>query len=327
MFRVLTICIDLTVFFRMKGANLSYLRISPRFFIFGCCIGLFLIYGLFTQLPDGKLHLIFCDVGQGDAIVVVFPNGQDMLIDGGPNNRVLTCLGNNRPFYDRTLDLVVATHPQEDHIGGLVEVIKRYKVKHFATVAVAHTSKTFADLWLQIKQKHVPSRFLYEGEIIKINNVSIDVLWPDREWLLDQAVSDDRSGLVDSTEMIDTKTNLNNFSLYLHLKYQHFDALFTGDGDVTMQNLLDKTNLLRLEASIEVLKVPHHGSKTALSATIINLLRPKTDVIQVGKNSYGHPNNETIKSLQSFGNVFRTDTNGAITISTNGETVDVKVEN
>lgn len=302
------------------------MKISPRYFIFGCCIGLFIIYGVLSQLPDGKLHMIFCDVGQGDAILIIFPNGQDMLIDGGPNNRVLSCLGNNRPFYDRTLDLVMATHPQEDHIGGLVEVVKRYNVKHFVIPAVSHTSMTFSNLWSHLKQKQVPIQFVFKGEKIIINNVKMNILWPDKQWLEKQFTHEDSSNENSFSGMITTKTDLNSFSVNLHLQYGQFDALFTGDGDNKIQGLLGQLELAAIDSSIDVLKVPHHGSKTALNQLFLSQLKPLFSVIQVGKNSYGHPNASTIDALHRFGRVFRTDKNGEITISTNGESVDIEVE-
>ena len=100
-------------------------------------LSLFFLGGIFfyqsAKINDGKLHLIVCDVGQGDAIYLKTPSGKDILVDGGPNDSVLNCLNNNMPFWDRTLDLVVLTHPDADHISGLVSVLERYTVLHFVT--------------------------------------------------------------------------------------------------------------------------------------------------------------------------------------------------
>src|SRR3972149_6329793 len=104
---------------------------NKKYFLFGFLIGFILLTSYFFSLPDGKLHIIFCDVGQGDAAYIRTPNNQDMLIDGGPDDKVLSCLGRHMPFYDRTIDVVVLTHPQKDHLQGLISVVERYTVKYF----------------------------------------------------------------------------------------------------------------------------------------------------------------------------------------------------
>ena len=105
--------------------------LSRKYFFLGCLLGLILFSVYIKSQPDGKLHIVFCDVGQGDAVYIKMPNGGDMLIDGGPDGKVLNCLGKNMPFYDRTIDVVVLSHPQKDHLQGILFVLERYTVKHF----------------------------------------------------------------------------------------------------------------------------------------------------------------------------------------------------
>ncbi len=105
------------------------MKMRVKYFLVGAFIVLGLLIGVLTSLPDGKLHLVFCDVGQGDAIYIKTPKGSDILVDGGPNEKVLDCLGRHLPFYDRDIELVVLTHPHADHFTGLISVLERYSVK------------------------------------------------------------------------------------------------------------------------------------------------------------------------------------------------------
>src|SRR3989338_10871213 len=104
---------------------------SKKNYIISLFIGIILLFSYIFSLSDNKLHLIFCDVGQGDAIYIRMPDNSDLLIDGGPNDKVLSCLGKHMPFYDRTIDVVVLSHPQTDHLQGLISVIDRYNVGYF----------------------------------------------------------------------------------------------------------------------------------------------------------------------------------------------------
>ena len=103
---------------------------------------------------DGKLHVYFCDVGQGDAIYIRMPTGADMLIDGGPNSKVVDCLSKHMPFYDRKIDLVVLTHPQADHLKGLIDVLERYNVTYFASSSIANNTEGYSKLVSLIKEKN-----------------------------------------------------------------------------------------------------------------------------------------------------------------------------
>src|SRR3989344_3949853 len=110
------------------------MKLSARVTLFLIFLGVGLGGAFWLSLPDGRLHLVFCNVGQGDAIFIHFPNGADMLVDGGPDNKVLNCLGRHMPFYDRTINILVLTHPQKDHFGGLITVLDRYAVSNYITV-------------------------------------------------------------------------------------------------------------------------------------------------------------------------------------------------
>ena len=292
---------------------------SKKYFIIGALSGFILLLVYIISRPDGKLHIAFCDVGQGDAAYLRMPNGSDMLIDGGPNDKVLGCLGKNMPFYDHEIDIVVLSHPQKDHLQGLISVLERYEVKNFIINAAGNESDGYKKLVTLINNKKIPYRNLYTGDYIRIGGVRFDVLWPEKSWLgLKFQNPTDKIQIEEGKAVLgmSTDTDLNDFSYYLHLKYGEFDALFTGDGDKRVQPEIMTTAVL---GDIEVLKFPHHGSKNGVTGEFLDKVKPEAAVISVGKNPWGHPTVEALKLLTERGiNVYRTDTDGEIDIDSDG---------
>ena len=258
--------------------------------LFWLVLLLFLLWTAIFSLPDNKLHLIFCDVGQGDAILISYHQTQ-VLIDGGPDNRVLSCLSAHLPFWDRQVEMVVLTHPEADHFGGLIDVIKRYSVKYFVSSNSIKTTPAFQELQQQILQKKVLTYSLQEGGEIKIGLLDFLVLWP-------------RKDFYDS--------ELNNHSLVLKLVFNHFTALLTGDLSSKFENQLDLT-------PIEVLKIAHHGSQTSTSQNFLEKVKPKLSIISVGVNKFGQPSPEILNRLNNLKiRISRTDQNGEIEIVSDG---------
>ncbi len=302
---------------------------KPKYLFLAIFILLGLIWAIISQLPDGKLHIFFCDVGQGDAIYIRMPNNADLLVDGGtPDNKVLNCLGRNMPFYDRTLDLVLMTHPQQDHFGGLISVIKRYTIKNFVTAPVYNPISAFDELIAGTNNKNIPVRSVFTGDSIHFGQVTANVLWPQKDWFeqmraMAQVVPKQKSYLGSNLYEFNKNVDLNIFSIYLHLRYGDFDLLLTGDGDIPLQTQLIRFGI-ELPQSIEVLKVPHHGSALALLTSTIDQLEPQLSVIEVGKNGYGHPNPTIVESLKKYGQVLRTDQNKTIELVSDGHTWEIK---
>lgn len=272
-----------------------------------------------SHLPDGNLHMYFCDVGQGDAMYIRFPNGKDMLIDGGPGRRVLDCLGESMPFWDRTIDVVVLSHPQQDHMAGLVDVLDRYDVQYVVRSDVLHTSQTYQKFVAQIEERAIETRYFKRGDRISIGGVSLVALSPSANRIEHVA----SKGLLASSSSTDDVLgaeieNLNDFSLVLHLRYGQFDALFTGDADVRVEP--DYVGDTLPDQTFELLKVPHHGSKTGLSSAFAEWLDPQISIIHVGKNGYGHPSPDIVLLLENGGSdVIRTDEEGTIHVVSDGE--------
>lgn len=278
---------------------MSYQKII--FFFFSSLI--FLGISFLQSLPDDKLHLIFCDVGQGDAIYIRGPKGTDIIIDGGPDNRVLNCLGKKMPFWDKTVELVVLTHPQADHLTGLIEILKRYQVKQIIDSSAKNDSQEYKFWEKLIKEKNIKRLEAQKGESIRVDGkVNLTVLWP-----LPQT----------SPTPLIIPNDLNSTSTVIRLSFNQFSSLFTGDLDASsLSNLSDLSYL----GDLTVLKLPHHGSKTGLSPSFLEKVRPVLAIISVGKNSYGHPSPETLKLLNSLGIKFlRTDLDKTIEIISDGQ--------
>lgn len=293
---------------------------SKKHFIIGTIIGLILLVSSFISFPDSKLHLIFCDVGQGDGAYIRAPNGMDMLIDGGPNDKVLSCLGKHMPFYDRTIDVVLLTHPQKDHMQGLISVIERYKVKYFIIGVEGNSTEGYKLLVKILKKKNIPIQNLYTGDKFTLGKVEFDVLWPEKKWVASHIspALNDLVYLSNSKVLgMNTDSDVNDFSYYIDLKYGVFSTLFTGDGDSKIQpDIMKVTDL----PQVSILKFPHHGSKTGILPEFLDKLKPVIAVISVGKNSYGHPTKEALDLLNSRNiQIRRTDQEGDIEIVTDGK--------
>jgi competence protein ComEC len=262
--------------------------------------GNLLIWGFFLSLPDGKLHLKVYDVGQGDSIFLETAAGYKILIDGGPDNKVLGYLGNDLPFYSQRIDLLILTHPEADHLTGLLEVIKRYQIKTLWISNVSNKTRLFEDWQRLLAEKRIPTTIVYQGDkMIFPDKTVVSVLWPRKDAY---------------------RSDLNSNSIVVEVSFDNFDALLTGDAD---QNSQPYTSDSR---PVEVFKVPHHGSKTALNVTFVSLIKPAVSIISVGaKNLYGHPSENTINLLKSVGSkVYRTDKNGTIEVVSNGQHWQVK---
>lgn len=296
-------------------------KLQIGYFICGCITGLLLLFNFLTSLPDGKLHIVFCDVGQGDAMYVRFPDGRDMLIDGGPNASVLSCLSRHMPFWDRSIDMVIMTHPENDHLQGLISVIERYQVSYFVRSDITNGSDGFATLTKYLKDRAIHERLVAAGEEIDVGGSHILVMWPS----MDQIASMKPRVALQGTSVLGASIgNLNDGSLVLWMRYGAFDAWLSGDADSHVESKYRRTSLA--DRSIEVLKVPHHGSKSGMSKDYLDWLKPQLAVISVGRNTYGHPSKEMLSLLADKGlRLLRTDIAGDIEIISDGVGWDVNV--
>ena len=293
--------IPLTPF--IKGGKKLY----KIFLIFGIAVLLAGIVWFWLFYSAAKnLEVDFLDVGQGDAILIKAPGGQNILIDGGPDKVILKRLAENLAWWDKTIDLMILTHPHDDHVAGLIEVLKRYQVEKILYTGVTHNAPNYL-AWLKlVREKKVQMLIIDKPQIIKLGAESqLEILYPDQS-LLAKAVSD-----------------LNQSSIVMMLAYGKNKFLLTGDaGEEVERKLIDSgTNL-----SAEVLKVGHHGSQSSTSEEFLNQVKPNLAVISVGKdNDFGHPNLRIVKRLERAGaKIYRTDENGTVRIESDGEKIRVK---
>ncbi len=279
--------------------------------ISGIITGCILLASFVGSLPDGKLHVVVCNVGQGDATYVRFPDGRDMVVDGGPNDAMLACLGRHMPFWDREINIVVNSHPQNDHLKGLISVLNRYTVDYVVRSDLTSSSDVYAQFTDAITTHHVPVRLVTRGEKISIGPASLSILWPSESQI---ALMRPSTGVLGAS----TDTNLNDGSLVLALRYGSFDAIFPGDADSHVEGSYTGGQLA--DDRVELLKVPHHGSKTGMTQSFVDWLKPALSIISVGKNSYGHPSSEAINMLRFAHSVIhRTDQEGDIEIVSDGK--------
>ena len=248
-----------------------------------------------------------------------------MLVDGGPNDKVLTCLGNHMPFWDRKINLVVLTHPQKDHMQGLISVLDRYSVDYFVRSEVGNDTEGYTKLVEVVERKKIAQKFVTTGERISVGSTGLTVLWPSTEQVAKAGDSARRplaglqgdalgSGVLGASVV----GELNDYSVVLWLRYGDFDAIFTGDADTHIEEKYRGVALA--DNRVEVLKVPHHGSKTGMTEAFLDWLNPELAVISVGKNSYGHPAEETIRQLrQKDSKILRTDEEGDIEVISDGK--------
>lgn len=270
------------------------------FFGFLIIIAIVIWAGYFAKSSgdtSNQTRVYFLNVGQGDSEYIKTKEGQDILIDGGPDTKVLNELGKVMDFGDRKIDLVVLSHPHADHLTGLLEVIRRYEVGEIWESGVDYPSSTY-DAWkAEVKSKNIPNKDVMAGESKNFGTENFKVLYP---------LSSEKNKTID---------NLNNSSVVTELDVNKISFLFLGDAE----NLAQKQFLNKL-SQMTVVKVAHHGSTNGLLEDLYKITRPAVAVIEVGKgNTYGHPTAATIAMLKKYTiQIYRTDQNGTVQISTDG---------
>lgn len=274
-------------------------------------IGIFLVTNIFIWVAvvrtnrAGVLTVAFLDVGQGDAIYIEAPNGNQMLVDGGPSgSAVLRALGQVMPFYDRSIDLVLATHPDQDHVGGLPSVFDRMQVDGVITTENVSGTGAYAAFEEAISTEHARRILARTGErIILDKGVVLEILFPDR-----------------NTRGWETNTG----SIVARLSYGNESFLLTGDSPLAIEKYLVNKNGGSLHST--VLKLGHHGSRTSSSREFLSAVNPEYAVVSAGKdNKYGHPHKEVTGLLGELKiPTVSTAEQGTVVFKTNGEEMRMK---
>lgn len=261
-------------------------------------------YQYFT-FHDGKLHVVFCDVGQGDGILITTPSHKQIIVDAGPDKKILDCLSQYMPFWDRTIDIALLTHPHADHFAGYYYVIDRYRLDQFATEELRNNTDGFEELEKRLQKRQLQPHFVAAGDRWRTpDGILIEVAGPAKAFL----ASKDPDGIITSSA--------ESASLVIKISYGDFSVLLTGDAP------LDQMQMIAAEGvdGLDVLQIPHHGSSTGLDEHVLSFLKPQVSIISVGKNNYGHPKQEVLELLQKQGiNVLRTDQRGDIELVSDGK--------
>jgi competence protein ComEC len=247
------------------------------------------------------LVVTFLDVGQGDAILIETPDGVQALIDGGPNGTVLRELAAELPWGDRTLDLVVGTHPDKDHIGGLVDVLARYNVASILTTENTGETVTASTYQKALTAETDIVHMARAGQVYQLGaSTTLTVLSPARD-----------PSLLES----------NTASIVAKLSYGTIDFMLTGDAPASIEDYLSVMYGTQLQS--EVLKLGHHGSKTSTSDLFLSTVQPAFAIVSAGAdNSYGHPHQEVVERVIAAGITVRnTATDGRVKFVTDGVTV------
>lgn len=261
-----------------------------------------IIYGWWQVQSNELLTVTFFDIGQGDAALIKTPAQQIILIDGGPDRTILDKLGQHLPWTERSIDLIILSHPHADHVAGLNHVLQRYQVKHVLLTGALHSTPEYLKFLSLLKEKNISTTIAAAGKTFNLDGgVSIKILWPLTS--LNQSRPDD----------------LNDSSIVNRVDFGEVSLLFTGDTPVANEKELIDGNY---ELNADILKVAHQGSKTSSSEEFIKAVSPQIAIISVGKNSYGHPHEEIMMRLKSLvQEVWRTDQEGDITYLSDGKSI------
>lgn len=261
---------------------------------------------IFNQVSDNILEVTFFSIGQGDSIFIETPSKRQVLIDGGPDKTILEKLGQTIPFYDKVIDLVILTHPEADHLTGLISVLEYYEINHILVSGLEKDTIVYRKWRSLIEKKNIPLTRAQAGQrIILEPGIVLEILWPDQSLIQSLA------------------QNVNNGSVVARLVYNQSEFLLTGDIEQKIEQRLVSQNQL-LES--DVLKISHHGSKSSTSYNFLKAINPQIVVISVGEdNRYKHPHADVLERLKEV-LTYRTDISGDIKILTNGVSLEINTD-
>ena len=276
----------------------------------GAALAAVLLAVSFGARPDGLLHLTVLDIGQGDSILVEAPDGTSMLVDGGPDPELaLRRLGEHLPFFARAIDVVVLTHPHQDHVAGLVDVVDRFRVDALLEAGIPFENQAHHQLVADVASDPTLAVTLARaGQSFALDATTmVEVVYPTQ--------ADADGPLPDG--------DINNGSIVMIVRHRGFTALLTGDAGAPIEARLLERGLLPV---VDLLKVGHHGSSSATTTGLLDVIRPTAAVISSGAgNDYGHPAPETLATLGARPEIalFRTDVDGSVEVVTDGRTYHV----
>ena len=268
--------------------------VSKIGFLAALIVSLLFALSSFVTNSDRYSFVVFCDVGQGDASYIHLQPDIDIIIDAGKGASVLKCLGKYMPTYDKTIELAFISHLQNDHYGGFLHIPLRYQIKQLYLSGQKTSSREISTLMSLLRDRNVKIGVLYAGDYLTVQGANLQIIWPTEDYI----------------QTSTAKNDPNDGSQVMLFSYNERTILFTGDVTPKSLKLIDRQEV----SKVEILKVPHHGSKNGLIYEFLSLADPTYSVISVGKNnSYGHPSQEIIEMLNKNGaDILRTDQLGDI---------------
>ena len=283
---------------------MQYLRRHVGFVLIAAllCGNALIYYAVFAEAPR-ELTIAFLDIGQGDSIFIESPSGVQVLVDGGPSGKVLQELGKVMPLYDRTIDMLIVTNPDQDHFAGFLDVLKQYEVGAVMEPGTVGKSKLYPEFEKATDAEGAARVLARRGQVVDLGaGAYLRILFPDRDV---------------------SKENPNDGSIVAQLIYASTTMMLTGDATQRVENHLLAINPAELKS--DVLKVGHHGSRTSTSKNFVAAVAPEYAVISDGKdNQYGHPHKETLDTLTKFAvKVFRTDQSGTVIMYSDGVKIEI----
>ena len=242
---------------------------------------------------SGAAAVNFYDIGQGDGMMIEAGNNIQVIIDGGATDKIVEKIGRDLPFYDRKIELVIMTHPDKDHLGGLVDVLRYYQVERVLVTGIKCETAICREWDKIIEEKNIPVKIARAGQVINLGGETYLGILSPRENLSGREFKND-----------------NDTSVIVKLISGGRSVLFTGDIGFKVENKLMESSV---NLNSDILKISHHGSKYATSSKFLEAVSPETAIISVGKNSYGHPAEELLLRISDYGAAIkRTDLDGDI---------------
>ncbi len=267
----------------------------------GALLGASIVITHAAFVRTNAFSITFIDVGQGDAAFITTPSGRQILIDGGPDRSVLRGLAERMPWWDRHIDVVIATHPDSDHVSGLIDVLERYRVSYIFDPGVAHDTPQAESLFALVADEEAQHVLARRGQFLDFGDgIRLEILFPDR----------DVSGL-----------ETNAASIVARVIYNDIVILLTGDAPESIERYL--VSLHGKDMRADILKAGHHGSNTSSSLHFVGLVSPEYAIISRGcDNTYGHPHESVLETFARFDvSVLDTCTEGNITFESDGQSL------
>ncbi|MDP3710543.1 MAG: ComEC/Rec2 family competence protein [bacterium] len=280
-------------------------KLQPIFLLALMVLVAVIWYTVFYFEEHQNLLVTFFDIGQGDAALVEIPGGNQILIDGGPSSQILSKIGKTLPFWDRSIDLLILTHPHADHLDGLLEILKRYEIDMVIESGVDHSIPEYKEWQDLLEDKKTKVIIAKAGQKVKLGrSTELQILSPFKNFTSQ------------------TVKNIHEAVVTARLKHNQNSILFMGDAEKSTEYrlLFESLNSKFLILDSSVLKVGHHGSKTSSAEEFLKAISPKYAIISAGrKNRYGHPHQEVLDRFEKLGiKIFRTDLVGDVHLISDG---------